>query len=290
MAEISWIKLKTMMFDDEKIKLIQAMPQSDAILIIWIRLLILAGKTNDEGIIYVQKNMPYTEEGLSILFNKETKTIQLALATLEEFNMIERIDGGFICISKWEKHQNIDGMEQIRRKNAERNRKYRERKKKEQQLLEKNAGVTSRDTTEIDSEIDIEVDGNKDKETVTSKKAAVTHVLHMYGNYQNVPLSYDQLSKLKHEFPDDWEQRINIVSEYCESTGKAYKNYLATIRNWAKKDKRSAKNNTSENKQYLRRESIPNWANEPTNYSKDKSTITEDDLRRFLEDANEERF
>ncbi|MGM0153318.1 hypothetical protein [Enterococcus sp. 3G6_DIV0642] len=112
----------------------------------------------------------------------------------------------------------------------------------------------------------------------------------MYGNYQNVPLSYDQLSKLKHEFPDDWEQRINIVSEYCESTGKAYKNYLATIRNWAKKDKRSAKNNTSENKQYLRRESIPNWANEPTNYSKDKSTITEDDLRRFLEDANEERF
>ena len=55
MAEISWIKLKTMMFDDEKIKLIQAMPQSDAVLIIWIRLLILAVKTNDEGIIYVQK-------------------------------------------------------------------------------------------------------------------------------------------------------------------------------------------------------------------------------------------
>ncbi|MFA1421627.1 phage replisome organizer N-terminal domain-containing protein, partial [Enterococcus faecalis] len=37
MAEISWIKLKTTMFDDEKIKLIQSMPEADAILVIWIR-------------------------------------------------------------------------------------------------------------------------------------------------------------------------------------------------------------------------------------------------------------
>ncbi|WP_342082555.1 phage replisome organizer N-terminal domain-containing protein, partial [Enterococcus faecalis] len=43
MAEISWIKLKTTMFDDEKIKLIQSMPEADAILVIWIRLLVLAG-------------------------------------------------------------------------------------------------------------------------------------------------------------------------------------------------------------------------------------------------------
>ncbi|HBP9582646.1 TPA: phage replisome organizer N-terminal domain-containing protein, partial [Enterococcus faecium] len=52
MAEISWIKLKTTMFDDEKIRLIQAVPESDAIIVIWIRLLVLAGKTNDDGLIY----------------------------------------------------------------------------------------------------------------------------------------------------------------------------------------------------------------------------------------------
>jgi len=45
-AEIKWIKLTVNMFDDEKIRLIQAMPESDAIIIIWIRLLALAGKTN----------------------------------------------------------------------------------------------------------------------------------------------------------------------------------------------------------------------------------------------------
>ena len=70
MAEISWIKLKTTMFDDEKIRLIQSVPESDAILVIWIRLLVLAGKTNDDGLIYIQRNMPYSEEMLATLFGK----------------------------------------------------------------------------------------------------------------------------------------------------------------------------------------------------------------------------
>ena len=46
----------------------------------------------------------------------------------------------------------------------------------------------------------------------------------------------EEMEKLKTEFPNDYQQRIERVSEYCASTGKSYKNYLATIRNWAKKD------------------------------------------------------
>lgn len=60
---------------------------------------------------------------------------------------------------------------------------------------------------------------------------------HQYGEYKNVLLSDEEMEKLKAEFPNDYEQRIERVSEYCASTGKSYKNYLATIRNWAKKDK-----------------------------------------------------
>ena len=53
MAEITWVKLTINMFDDEKIRLIEAMPEADAIIIIWVRLLTLAGKTNDDGRIYI---------------------------------------------------------------------------------------------------------------------------------------------------------------------------------------------------------------------------------------------
>lgn len=59
---------------------------------------------------------------------------------------------------------------------------------------------------------------------------------HAYGEYSNVMLSDEELEKLKAEFPSDWAERIEQVSTYCASKGKAYKNYLATIRSWARRD------------------------------------------------------
>ena len=59
---------------------------------------------------------------------------------------------------------------------------------------------------------------------------------HKYGEYKNVLLSDEDLSKLKAEFPD-WEERIERLSSYIASTGKKYKSHLATIRNWARNDK-----------------------------------------------------
>ena len=160
MAEISWIKLKTTMFDDEKVRLIQSMPESDAILLIWIRLLILAGKTNDEGLIYIQKDMPYTDETLATLFNKPLNVIRLAITTLSKFDMIDTNEDSVIGISNWEKHQNIDGMEKVRELNAQRNRKYRQRKKTLSIEEKHDVIVTSRDGTDID--IDKETDTDKD--------------------------------------------------------------------------------------------------------------------------------
>lgn len=60
---------------------------------------------------------------------------------------------------------------------------------------------------------------------------------HKYGQYQNVLLTDEDLAKLQAEFPDDWQKRIERLSEYIASTGKSYKNHLATIRNWASRDK-----------------------------------------------------
>ena len=59
---------------------------------------------------------------------------------------------------------------------------------------------------------------------------------HKYGAYNNVLLSDTDLEKLKTEYPD-YKERIERLSEYIASTGKSYKNHLATIRSWAKKDK-----------------------------------------------------
>lgn len=122
----------------------------------------------------------------------------------------------------------------------------------------------------------------------TSKKSKSKPVRHKYGEYKNVLLSDDQLEKLKSEFPNDWEQRIDRVSEYCESTGKTYKNYLATIRNWAKKDKTQPNQPIRKKQPYVRQEKLPEWANEPVNYSRNKPKVTEEDRRRFLDVSGRE--
>lgn len=70
-----------------------------------------------------------------------------------------------------------------------------------------------------------------------------------YGEYSNVLLSDTDLAKLKAEFPSDWEERIERLSAYMASTGKGYKNHLATIRNWARRDS-EARKKTSHNESH----------------------------------------
>jgi len=122
------------MFDDEKIKLIEAVPEADMILVIWIKLLTLAGKKNINGYIFLTENIPYTDEMLATLFSRPLNTIRLALETFKNFGMINYDGDGKIKISNWEKHQNIEGMERVRELGRKRQAKYAEREK--QKLLE----------------------------------------------------------------------------------------------------------------------------------------------------------
>lgn len=143
MADVKWIKLTVSMFDDEKIKIIESMPDKDAILIIWIKLLILAGKTNASGYLYLSQNIPYTDEMLSTLFNRPLSTVRMALEIFQRFNMID-IDNGIIGITNWEKHQNIQGLDKIREQTRERVAKYREKQKQ----IKCNVTVTQGNSTE----------------------------------------------------------------------------------------------------------------------------------------------
>lgn len=233
MADVKWIKIAVDMFDNRKIKQIGSMPEGDSLLLMWVQLLCLAGNVNDGGFIYLTKEIPYTDEMLATQFNKPISTVRIALKTFEQFGMIEIINN-MIFLSSWEKYQSTDRLATIREKDRERKRRKREAEK----LLSQNSMEiqrTSMDVPRIDIEGDIDID--KDKNKSISKKSP----RHKHGEYQNVLLSDDDLEKLKAEFPADWDQRIQRLSEYMASSGKSYKNHLATIRNWARRDKPAAK-------------------------------------------------
>jgi predicted phage replisome organizer len=116
------------MFDDERIKLIEQMPDADSIIVIWIKLLVQAGKTNDNGYIYLNENVPYTEEMLSAVLGRPLSTVRLALGALVRLGMIE-INDDVIYISNWSKHQNVEGLERIREQTRLRVAKHRANQK-----------------------------------------------------------------------------------------------------------------------------------------------------------------
>lgn len=106
MSDVKWIKIATDIFDDEKVLLIESLPSSDAIIIIWFKLLCLAGKKNNDGVFLLNDRIAYTDEMLATIFRKDINTVRLALKTFEDFGMIQIIDG-VVTIPNWNKHQDL---------------------------------------------------------------------------------------------------------------------------------------------------------------------------------------
>lgn len=131
MAEVSWIKLSTDIFNDEKMRLIAAMPAGGEITLVWINLLVKAGKNNANGYVFLKKNIPYTNEMLATVFSKPIEIINIAFKTLVDLGMIEIEENNYIRITTWEKHQNVEGMEKLREGSKKRTQKHREKKKNE---------------------------------------------------------------------------------------------------------------------------------------------------------------
>lgn len=86
-------------------------------------------------------------------------------------------------------------------------------------------------------------EGSSKEQLSTDEKAKTVSQpsRHRYGMYQNVLLSDEELQKLQTEFPADYQSRIERLSEYMASSGRRYKNHLATIRSWARRDSKQSK-------------------------------------------------
>ena len=128
MADVKWIKITTDVFDDEKILLIESLPEADSIIVIWFKLLCLAGKQNNSGVFVMGNAMPYTDKMLATIFRRKESTVQMALKTFEQFGMVELVDG-VITIPNWGKHQNMDQLENKKAYMRNYMKEYREKQK-----------------------------------------------------------------------------------------------------------------------------------------------------------------
>ena len=148
-------------------------------------------------------------------------------------------DSGVVVIKHWRMHNYI------------RNDRYKEtvyQEEKSQLLLKENGSYTELATIGIPdgNQVETQVRLGQDRDRIELGEGSVGEDIeeaappkptrHKYGAYKNVLLTDEDMAKLQEEFPMDWPGRIERLSEYIASTGKKYKNHLATIRSWARKD------------------------------------------------------
>lgn len=221
MGDVKWIKLSVDMFNNRKIRQIEFMPEGTSVLLVWVKLLCLAGQCNDNGCIYLTKEIPYTEEMLSQQFNTPLTTIRLALSVFQQFDMID-IDSDVIHISNWDVYQNTEGLEKIREQNKIRQRKYRERKK--QALLV--SRDMSRDVT----------DQNKNKKEDIDKESHHTQGKVPCGSLGNVYLTPEQNDELYKLIPSQADGYIERFGRYKSMKAIESHDDYAWICGWMDED------------------------------------------------------
>ncbi|APQ74382.1 phage replisome organizer N-terminal domain-containing protein [Clostridium botulinum] len=251
LAEVKWIKITTNMFDDEKIKLIDAMPERDTVHYIWMRLLVQAGKTNSNGYIFLNDNVPYTEEMLSTIFNRPLNSLRFALKVLRDFGMIQIQEDKLIKIANWSKHQNIEGMEKVRQQTRERVAKHRAKKK---ELLEETKRQSCKNNDnkknimlhetlsngrDIDIE-DIDIEIKEDRKSDIRKNLDKINEAYFNTFYRQISATYlNQVLKVmaKEDYTDLLIYALDITKKREQEQGKikGFKYTMSILESWINK-------------------------------------------------------
>lgn len=247
MAEVKWIKIATDIFDDEKILLIEDLPDAYAIITVWFKLLCLAGKKNNGGVFLMNDKIPYTDKMLATIFRMNESTVKLALNVFEQFKMIEIVEG-IITIPNWNKHQTLDAYE----RKKERDRLYQEeRRAKQRVLIEKSSDKSSERTSYVAvSDIDKEEDKDIDKERdIRGNRVDYQQIADMYNA---TCVSFPRLTRLSEKRKraikarlrkysiDDIQRVFEIAEESDFLKGENNRNWSADF-DWMMNDTNMAK-------------------------------------------------
>lgn len=130
MYEIPWFKTETNIFSNRKIQIILKLPEGDTYFRVWMQLIALAVESNNSGRLEVGTNNPMTIENFSKIMGKSKKKIEKIIQKFLELEMLIK-EGETFLIKNWDKYQSIEKYEKYQMQNRERQRKYREKIKSE---------------------------------------------------------------------------------------------------------------------------------------------------------------
>ena len=240
-----YMRLKESFFDDDAIKILEAMPDGYLYSNILLKLYLKSLKFN--GRLMYNERIPYNASVLATLTNHSVGVIEKALDIFEQLGLIEVLDNGAIYMLDI---QNYIGKSTTE---ADRKRDYRNRIDEEKKIIsgQMSGQNSDKSTPEIDIEIekDIDIDIEKERETDKRKRVDYQRIVDMYND---TCVSFPKVHSLSDARKKAIKARLNTYSFYdfktlfkkAESSdflkGKNARNWSANF-DWLIKDANMAK-------------------------------------------------
>ena len=226
-----WIKLQEDFFQSKEMKKLRKIAGGPVFTLIYLKMQLLGMKTG--GKIFFDGVEDTFVEEIALTIDEEPENVAATLAFLEKTGLAKKIGDSEVYLPEVEKNTGSETKWALKK------RKYREKIGQCPQpvLIGSSTCPTEKEKEkEIELEIEIESEKEEKKREEASASSRPRPVKHKHGEYENVLLTDVEFEKLKAEFPNDWQQRIDNLSRYMKSKGTVYKDHLATIRNWARRD------------------------------------------------------
>ena len=238
-----YMRLKESFFDDDAIKILEAMPDGYLYSNILLKLYLKSLKFN--GRLMYNERIPYNASVLATLTNHSVGVIEKALDIFEQLGLIEVLDNGAIYMLDI---QNYIGKSTTE---ADRKRDYRNRIDEEKKIIsgQMSGQNSDKSTPEIDIEIEKDIDIEKERETEKRKRVDYQRIVDMYND---TCVSFPKVHSISDARKKAIKARLNTYSVYdfkilfkkAESSdflkGKNARNWSANF-DWLIKDANMAK-------------------------------------------------
>jgi len=201
-----WLRLHRDFFKRHDIRVIEEMPNGKDYVLFLLKL--MAESVDHEGTLRFSEAIPYSPEMLATVTNTNVDIVRSALKVFDELHLVTVMDDETYWVRVVEK------MIGSQSQSAVRMRRKRERDREEEEASHVTAErhiVTKSDVTSIS------ISNSNSKEEEGEKLKGYDKLCEQYGQ----------------RVVDDYLERIR---DYMASTGKSYKDLVATARNWLKRD------------------------------------------------------
>lgn len=289
-----WLKLKEDFFEDDTISWLKEQENGKDYIIFYLTLCLKSLKDNGQLIRYVgERLIPYDVKALAKLTDTPPDTVAVAMKVFLDIGLIEHLDTGEIYMTQ------INEMIGSETDSARRMRKKRLLDNKKQELLE-GASHCAHNVRKSDTEIDLEIDTEKDKELQLEENqtAATTSEINKVNNFfQNNFSNLNQHIKqdLKHWIEEMGSDLVLEAMKRAVEAGKNYNYAKGIMKSWKQNSIKTLKDVEEEDdaftnrkrptyskKEYVQKETLPEWAREDYQPPKEEVDIKSEKINDRL--------